>query len=452
MANNPFPYIIGAATGSLMQDFDTDVYDTSSTSYIYRIVDALCGSTGAGALLSQNFLNTLQGDLSTTYGSDLDYFFGNIGFLPRSSSESYDANTSTDLLTSDEWDDVKIKDAWYRARIKAFWKACGLGGVPDSIRQIVIAACSCDANVFEVWRYLDDMGLTEELGRSNTRNEVVVQPLKSSLTQQEFKLLRDMLARVMPVSTVVTINTAGLAVLNPVPIASACANSTYFEVQKLVTATPVLAQLPPADQLPVALTATEQWLYSAQTTPQLAPYTQLNATAQYGYYYLVGGGARSQIDSVTYGTIAADDTTDTVVPVPSFEAFSTSSQYTAFTVWAKADSPDNYPGGLHGVHPSYTPALNSDGTPYQFPWASQSAYVTAQIAIIENVGGIANESGYQLPIAQANTTSLIFLPDYAIAYNPPGRDSTVSANNFRTRQVQEITGSGPRNTTAYVRS
>lgn len=451
MANSPFPYFVGASTGNLMQDFDTDVYNTTSTSYIYRLVDALCGSTGAGSLLSQNFLNTLQGDLSTTYGSDLDYFFGNIGFLPRSPSESYDYNTSTDMLTSDQWDDVKIKDSWYRARIKDFWKACGMGGVPDAIRLIVMAACSCDSNIFEVWRYLDNMGLTEALGRANARNEVVVQPLKASLTPPEFKLLRDMLARVMPVSTIVTINTEGLTVLDPVPIAGACANSTYFEVQKLVTATPVLAQLPSADQLPAALSATEQWLYNAQTSPQLAPYSQLNATAQYGYYYLVGGGARSPIDSVTYGTIAAGDSSDQVVPAPSYEAFSTSSQYTAFTVWPKADSPDNYPGGLHGIHPSYAPALNSDGTPYQFPWGSQQDFIDAQITIIESVGGVANQSGYQLPIAAANTTALIFSPEYAVAYNPPGRDSTISSNIFRTRQVSEASGE-QRDPITYVRS
>jgi hypothetical protein len=434
-----------------MQDFDTDVYNTSSSSYIYRIVDALCGSTGAGALLNQNFINTLQGDLNTTYGSDLDYFFGNIGFLPRSPAESYSANTSTDLLDSDQWDSIRIQDAWYRARIKNFWTACGMGGVADAIRLITQAACSCDANVYEVWRYLDSMGLTESLGRADSRNEVVVQPLKSSLSQPEFKLLRDMLARVMPVDTVVTINTEGLAVLDPVPIASACASSTYFEITKTVTATPVMSQLPTADQLPIDLLPTEQWLYAAQTDPQIAPYSQFNMCAQYEFYYLVGGGARSPIDSVTYGTIAAGDTSDTVVSAPNYQAFTTTSSSTAFTAWPLADSPDNYPGGQHGIHPSYPPALNPDGTPYQFPWISQGAYITAQIAIIESVGGTANTSGYQLPVAQANTTSIIFLPEYAISYNPPGRDSTISYNNFRNRPIQS-SATEVNNPVTFVRS
>ena len=267
MANEPFPYIIGASTSSLMQDFDTDVWNTSPSSLIYKIVDALCGSTGAGQLLNQNFINTLQGDLATMYGSDLDYFFGNIGFLPRSPSEMYLYNTSTDLLNSNQWDEVRAKDAFYRARVKDFWRAVGMGGTPEAIRMVCQAAVTCDCNVYEVWRYIDNFGLTGSLGRADARNEVVVQPLKGSLAPQEFKLLRDMLDRLMPTETIVTINTSGLAVLTPVPISTACASSTYFEVQRVVTATPILSQLPPPELLPIDLLPTETWLYDALTDP-----------------------------------------------------------------------------------------------------------------------------------------------------------------------------------------
>jgi hypothetical protein len=432
-----------------MQDFDTEVYDTSSTSYIYKIVDALCGSTGAGQLLNQNFINTLQGSLDTTYGSDLDYFFGNIGFLPRAPSEMYIYNTSTDLLTSDQWDSVRIKDAWYRARIKDFWTACGMGGTPEAIRMICQAATSVDCNVYEIWRYIDNLGLTEFLGRADARNEVVVQPLVSQLTPQEFKLLRDMLDRVMPVETIVTINVEGLASLVPVPLGSACSNSTYFQIEKMVTATPVLAQLPPPDQLPIDLLPTEQWLFLAKTEPQLAPYAQLNISAQSDYYYLVGGGQRSPIVSVTYGTLNADGTTTTA---NNFIAYQSSSQFTPWTPWQKADCPDNYPGGKFGIHPGFIPALNSDGTPYTFPWASQAAYVAAQIAIVLGLGGNANEQQFQLPVAAPNQTQLAFLPEYAVAYYPPGHDSTVSANNFRRRPLQESGTQGWTSKAGFVRS
>lgn len=449
MTNPSFPYIVGNSTAYLMQDFDTGVYNTSSGSLIYKIVDALCGSTGAGALLNQAFLNQLQGNLATTYGSDLDYFFGNIGFLPRSPSESYPYNTSTDLLNSSQWDEVRVKDSWYRARIKDFWKACNLGGTSESIRMICQAAVSCDCNVYEVYTYLDD-GLTEYLGRAGSRSEVVVQPLKSSLTPQEFKLLRDMLARVMPVETVVTIRTEGLAVLEPVHIHSAASNSVYYQVEKMVTATPVLSQLPPPQELPIDLLPTQQWLFDAQSDPTLAPYASLNITAQYGYYYLVGGGAGSPIDSVTYGRLQTDGVT--VKSEPNYASFTESAQFTAWTPWALADSPDNYPGGKYGLHPATAPALNSDGTPYSFPWPSQAAYVAAQIVVIESLGGNANQGQYQLPISAPNQNQIVWLPEYAVAYSPPGKDSTVSAQPTLNRQVTESGTQGWTSTSGFVRS
>lgn len=449
MANNPFPYILGSSTGSLMQDFDTDVYNTASSSTVYKLVDALCGSTGAGALINQVFLNQLQGNLGTTYGADLDYFFGNIGFLPRAPSEMYIYNAGQDLLNSDQWDEVRVKDAWYRARIKDFWKACNMGGTPEAIRMICQAAVACDCNVFEVWRYIDDFGITESIGRADARNEVVVQPLKSSLTPQEFKLLRDMLQRVMSVETIVTINTEGLGVLEPVQLNAACANSVYYQVEKVFQATPVLANFPSVNSLPVSLLPTETWLFDAKTTPTLAPYAQLNITAQYGYYYLVGGGAHSPIDSVTYGRLQNDGSTNNT---PNFVAFQTSSQYTPFTGWPQADSPDNFPGGKFGQHPTYPPAINSDGTAYQFPWTSQAAFVAAQSQIVTEMGGTANAQGYQLPISAPNQTQLAFLPEYAVAYSPPGRDSTISANVSRNRQVQESGTQGWTSQTGFVRS
>jgi hypothetical protein len=449
MANNPFPYVLGASTASLMQDFDTDVYDTSSSSYLYRLIDAMCGSTGAGALLNQAFLNQLQNNLATTYGSDLDYFFGNIGFLPRAPSEQYAFNASTDLLTSPQWDEVRIKDAWYRARIKDFWQGCNMGGTSEAIRMIVQAAVSCDCIVYEVWRFIDNFGITESLGRADARNEVVVQPLKSTLSPQEFKLLRDMLARVMPIETIVTINTEGLAVLEPVSCRTAAANSIYFQVEKMVTATPVLSQLPPPEELAIDLLPTQQWLFDAQTDPTLAPYANLNLTAQQGYYYLTSGGARSPIDSVEYGRLQPNGF---VQSTPSYIAFDATSQFTPWGPWPTADSPDNFPGGKFGLHPSSAPALNSNGTPYAFPWASQAVFIAAQTTVIESMGGNATATQFQLPIAAPNQSQIIFLPEYGVAYNPPGKDSTVSMNNTANRQVTESGTQGWTSTAGFVRS
>jgi hypothetical protein len=288
----------------------------------------MAGTSGAGALVNEIFLARMAGALETIYFNDLDYIFSKVSFLARSPAESYTFNPMSDMLTSDQWDEVRTKDAWYRARIKDFFKACSLGGTPDGIRMCVTAALAVDCDIYEVWRYMDNFGLSEELGRSNVasppedaignlpnngRNELVVQPLKGTLAPDELRLVRDMLAKICPLDTVVTVNLNGLAVQSPLTVNAAAADSTYYEVQKMVTATPALSQLPPPELLPIDLLPTEQWLYDAKTDPQLAPYTAFNISAEYGYYYLVGGGNRSPIDSVTYGIINPNPPTQITV-------------------------------------------------------------------------------------------------------------------------------------------
>lgn len=435
-----------------MLHFDEYAYTGTSDTVLYRYMDALCGTTGAGALVNEIFLARLGGALETIYFNELDFIFGKLNFLARSSAESYPYNPLTDQLTSDQWDEVRVKDAWYRARIKDFFQACGLGGTPDGFRMCVQAALAVDCDLYEVWRYEDNFGIVADLGRSphTARNEVVVKPHKTALEGAELRLLRDMLGKIAPLDAIVTINLQGLAVSSPLPVSAATADSTYYEVQKMVTATPVLDQLPAPDLLPIDLLPTETWLYDAKSDPTLAPYTAFNISAEYGYYYLVGGGKRSPIDSVTYGTLQADGSVKTE---PNFQVFDTTGQYTTKQGYEKADSPDNFPGGKWGIHPDLGPALNPDGTNYIFQFVNQLAYVTRKIEEVLGLGGIADHDGYCLPITQPSNAAFVFQPDYAISYFPPSKDSDVTTSVTRrkgdnmTTTVREM-----RNPINFVRS
>jgi hypothetical protein len=350
------------------------------------------------------------------------------------------------MLTSDQWDEVRIKDAWYRQRVKEFFQAVNKGSTPDGLRTCVHAALGVDADVYEVWRYMDNFGLTADLGRSpsSARNEVVVRPHKESLAPQEMRLCRDMLAKVASIDTIVTVNTQGLAVWTPVPIAAACADSTYYEVQKIVTSTPDLDNLPPPDLLPIDLLPTEQWMFSGN--PATAPYTAFNISSEYSFFYLAGGGTRSPIDSVTYGVLQPDGS---VRPETNFEIYETNGQLTSPIPYEIADSPDNYPGGKYGLKPSETPALNPNGSPYRFPYASQAAYVAAKSAEVVALGGVAQSDYYQLPVTPHSQTRRPYLPQYAVAYTAPGRESTVSASLTRGRDQKS--GVEPRNPSIFVR-
>lgn len=438
-SQDPFPLFPGKSTELRVEHFDENVYNADSSTILYKFLDAICGDAGAGSLKKEIFIQRLSGALSGIYGSDLDYIFGNVHFLSRAPSESYSYNTASQMLTSDQWDEVRVKDAWYRNRIREFFIAAGLGGTTDGIRQIVHAATSVDCEVMENWRYIDNFGLGSNVGRApvSARNEVTIVPHKDELDPKERRLLRDMLDKVMPQDSVMTINTAGLSVSSPVTIRAITADSTYYQVEKIVTGTPVLEDLPEPELLAIDLDPTEKWLFSR--SPELAPYAQFNITQEYGYYYLVSGGTRSPIDSVAYGKLMSDGT---VAPELPFEWYETTGQFTAWTEYEKADSPDNYPGGKFGIHPAIAPALNPDQSPYQFKYTSQQDYINTKKAEVLAAGGFADDLRYRLPIERSGVSKRTYTADLAIAYSAPARDSTVTSSYTARR---------PRTTTAELR-
>lgn len=446
-SQNPFPLMPPRSTERRLDHFDEMVYKADSSTLIYKFVDALCGTAGAGALINEALLARMGAAMETIYFNELDFIFGKISFLSRSPAESYEYNPLTDMLTSDQWDEVRVKDAWYRQRITEFFTAVTKGSTPDGFRACVHAALGVDADIYEVWRYADNFGLTGSLGRAEqtARNEVVVRPHKEELTPQEMRLLRDMLAKMASIDTLVTINTVGLAVATPVPIAAACADSTYYEVQKVVTPTPAIEDLPPPEMLPIDLLTTEQWMFSKD--PTLAPYAAFNISSEYSYYYLVGGGTRSPIDSVSYGTLREDGS---VQPEANFETFEPTGQYTDWRFYETADSPDNYPGGKYGVYPSTGPAINPDGTPYRWPYDSQQDYVDAKRAEVLAMGGMADDTRYRMPITPTSQSRRPYLPEYAVAYAAPARESTISSSMTRRRPLTHTTE--PNDPSIFVRT
>jgi hypothetical protein len=469
-----------------MSHFDENVYNafvgTSDTNTVlFKFIDALCGDAGAGSLKKEVFLQRLSSSLDSIYGSDLDYIFGNVRFLSRASSEAYTYNPMSASLTSEEWDEVYAKDAQYRSRVREYFTACGLAGTADGIRHAVHAAISSDCQVMESWRYIDNFGISSPLGRSDgssyaatelstghqmfyttkaeadafvvgktgwrvqqvrPRSEVTIVPHKTDLTPRENRLLLDMLAKINTVDTVVTINPNGLSVHAPVRVRAIAADSTYYQVEKMVTGTPILEELPAPELLAIDLDPSENWLNPR--SPELAPYAQFNITQEYGYTYLVSGGNRSPIDQVDYGILQEDGSTKTEPPLDWYEQ---TEQYGAWTGYDIADSPDNYPGGKFGLTPASAPALNPDRSPYHFVYTSQSEYVTARKAEVIRLGGEANDVRYRLPTQKTNTSKRVYTPDLAIAYTAPTRESTVTSG-WTSRKLR---GAETRNPSLFVR-
>lgn len=386
-------------------------------------------------LLKDTLMTRFSLALETIYFSDLDYIFGGMNFLERFDAESYPFDPQNDLLTSDQWDEVKVKDSWYRARIRDFFEAATQGGTPNGIRAAVQAGTSANCEIFEVWRFQDSYGLTQPLGRApvTTRSEFVVKPHKSPLHPKQLRLLRQMVNRIAPADTVVTIDSEGLQVNAPVDVQSASADSAYFEVQKRVTPTPLLQDIPEPELLAIDLRPTEKWLFSK--SPEIAPYAAFNITQEFGYYYLISGGARSPIDSVLY-TSSTDDG-ESFSSERNFESVVTTGGYAPWQEYELADSPDNFPGGKFGITPSTAPARTSTGATYNFPFQSQAEYVEQKKGEIIQKGGQADDTRFRLLLSESSMDRVTYTPDLAVAYSTPAKDSTVTSRWTRedTRRI-----------------
>lgn len=482
-SQNPFPLMPPKSTELRMEHFDEQVYSIGNDTMLFKLLDALCGDAGASSLKKEIFLQRLSGALDGVYGTDLDYVFGNIRFLSRADSEAYSYDPMRAELTSKEWDEISAKDAQYRSRIREYFNACAAGNTAEAIRMAVHAAVSADCQVMESWRYYDNFGITQQLGRADglsyaavdmstghrvlfdtesdatnhitgktgwsvhinrPRSEVTVVPHKTDITERENRLVLQMISRIKNVDTVVTINSQGLSVHAPVDVQAISSDSTYYQVEKVVTGSPVLSELPPPEVLSVDLDITEQWL--KPNSPELAPYAQFNITQEYGYYYLVSGGKRSPIDQVSYGVLQSDGT---VKNEPVFDWYEQTEQFGPWTTYEKADSPDNYPGGKNGLTPNAAPALNRDRSGYRFPWNSQAEYVAWKRAKVLSVGGEANDVRYRMPGEKVNVSKRSYTPDLAIAYTAPTRDSTVTSS-WTSRKPRRFSGE-LRNPSLFVR-
>jgi len=497
---SPFPLMPPKSTELRMAHFDENVYKVDDeTTLLYKFVKALCGDGGAGTLKKEVFLQRLSGSLDGIYGPDLDYVFGSIRFLSRTTSESYPHNPLSDELTSEKWDEIATKDAQYRDRVRRFFEACNKGGSTEGIREAVVAATSADCQVMENWRWIDNFGLSAGVGRGigrswsavdlntghtvyfannadpasydsaaskalaqsfvdgrstpaswavqevRSRSEVTVVPLKEGLTPREARVIRQMLDRITSQETVVTIDTNGLSVNTPVRVRAITSDSTYFQVEKVVTGSPVLDDLPAPEMLATDLDPSHLWLKSR--TPELAPYARFNMTQEHSEYYLVSGGTRSTIDSVTYGTLQPDGRVALEEP---FVWYEQSGQFGPWTAYEKADSPDNYPGGKYGVTPSAAPAVNADKSPYVWPYASQDDYIAQRRAQIAELGGESNSTRYRMPSRKPSASRRSYTADLAIAYTAPVRESTLTSG-WTSRRATML-GSDLRNPSIFVRS
>lgn len=279
--------------------FPDDLYDMRETSHLVRFLTALLGDAGAGSLRKQSQVSLFRSVMRGTHFYDLDRFYGSIFGISRKVGEILGIDPTTDPATSNEWDQIAVADSSFRDRISHLASAINMGGTYPGIKAAAEAITQVECDIYEVWDLLDTYGpggagrswddieaigtpgpsdptwdavealdssvfhLTWQeleasviLGRTgtNSRAEVIVVPKKNYdaiVTDQgeaeaqrvrledEHSLIR-VLNVLKPASTLLTVNTEGIAVHIDTPMADLQADSNYWAVITRVAPNPAL--------------------------------------------------------------------------------------------------------------------------------------------------------------------------------------------------------------------
>lgn len=276
-----------------------DLYDLRDTSHLMRFMKALMGDSGVGQLRRRYLITIFQQVMSGTHFYDLDRFYGAIFGVSRNLNEILGIDPSRgDLATQNEWDQIQNADASFRDRIKALASAINMGATYPGIQNAAEALTQVDCDVYEAWDLLDVYGpagpaltwdyyedldasaslptwddiedLNEDpnrpswqemqaqvtIGRTgtNSRAEVIVVPKKNydaiaaeegqeeadrQRREDEHSIIR-VLSVLKPASTLLTVDSDGIALHRDAQISWMEADSNFWNVATRVTPRPDL--------------------------------------------------------------------------------------------------------------------------------------------------------------------------------------------------------------------
>jgi hypothetical protein len=219
--------------------FPEELYNLNSDSLLYKILYALLGDAGINGIKKGFLAPKLYQSLSSTNFNDIDTLFSNVVQLTRLNDEIYTYDPYNQMLTQDQWAEIKRKDAWYKTRAQDFMRGIHLGNTYEGLKLLGRAATGYECEVFERWKYLDDINSDQPIGipdygQLNIPEEFVIRPQVASLTPQEQRRITNIVRELKPANSVCSVDIASNA-LTEVPINSGTASSYNFYVQRYVT-------------------------------------------------------------------------------------------------------------------------------------------------------------------------------------------------------------------------
>lgn len=393
--------LVDAPVSSLLQQFDPHLYKLDSSSHIRRMIETVCGPAGLGGLLADTIELYLSQGLDTAFLSTVDWLFASVMGFQRVPWNTVDYDVKTAFLTLSDAEDYEVRAAEYRRRYRLLLEGLNQGNTPQGIKDTCEAILGCSVSVDEQWHV--DPGSWR----------VRIQPWEP-VTPVARRVCVETIQRLKPSDTVVTITEPLNTVVTFTPQAMHPL-TVGWTVKPLVTNH--------VDNQRVSVRQPLVYGYNAFTGSSLD--ASYEAPIQYGERTPTPT-IQYPASSVTASVSVIDDGVESSVAPWSDK--SKTIRWGNWTSYQKADSPDNYPGGMNGVHPLTAPAITPAGTAYLFPYQSQAEYETQEAAKIISQGGQTRPGQYRLPLSETQNT---------ITYSPGKslRNITNPFNSLKRRRL-----------------
>jgi hypothetical protein len=218
-------------------------YNTTRESHLYKFLTALCGDGGAGALKREYLTPILQQILDSTHFGDIDSLYGSALALPRLSPELYNFDPKNQSLTQGDWQEIRAKDASYRARCLIWMRALIEGPTPRGIGLAAKAATGVDCDVYERYVWTENQLSVNpnpdipDLGQTNSSNEFIIVPRQPNTTEEDRRSIINLVDKLRPVNTIPTIYD-GDYLHTERPVKDLASTSDRFDIVRYVTGRP----------------------------------------------------------------------------------------------------------------------------------------------------------------------------------------------------------------------
>ena len=378
--------LVDAPVSSLLEQFDPHLYKLGSSSHIRRFIETVCGPAGLGGLLADTIDLYLSQGLDTAFLSTVDWLFSSVMGFQRVPWDTVDYDIKTAFLTLSQAQDYEVRAAAYKRRYQLLLQGLDQGNTLQGIKDTCEAILDCSVSVDEQWHTIPGSWCVQ------------VQPWEP-VTVEARRVCVETVQRLKPSDTVVTIT-------GPLHTVETFTPSMVHPLTVGWVVKPVVRNH--VDNQRITVKNPLVYGYSAFTSA--GENVSYEAPVQYGMRNFTPT-IEYPASSVTASVSVIDEGVESSVAPWSDKTKTV--RWGNWTTYQKADSPDNYPGGMNGVHPLTAPAITPAGTAYLFPYESQAEYESQEAAKIIAQGGQTQPGRYRLPLSETVNT-ITYSPDRSL--------------------------------------